>query len=230
MSITSGIGLVSGIDTFSLIEQLLGIESQAKVPIFQRISGLNASKTALLDVNARLLSLGNAAKAFRADDVFRSVLATSSNEDILGVTATTKANPGQYSFRVRQLVSTSQQMSRGLASKSENPLGLESMSFEWGQGRVSESIRLDDLNGGEGVERGRIRIQDRAGNSAVIDLSEATTLEEVVDAINAESGVQIVASFSADSLQLVDESGGVGTLSVADEGGRSRHRDVGGGW
>ena len=137
MSITSGIGLVSCIDTYSLIEQLLGVEAQGKVPIFQRISSLNASKTALLDVNARLLSLGNAAKAFRTDDVFRSVLATSSNEDILGVTATTKANHGQYTLRVRQLVSTSQQMSRGFATKSENPLGLESMSFEWGQGRVS---------------------------------------------------------------------------------------------
>jgi flagellar hook-associated protein 2 len=227
MSITSGIGLVSGIDTYSLIEQLLGVEAQAKVPIFQRISGLNASKTALLDVNARLLSLGNAAKAFRSDDVFRSVLATSSNEDILGVTATTKANPGQYMFRVRQLVSTSQQMSRGFASKTENPLGLESMSFEWGQGRVSESIRLDDLNGGQGVDRGKIRIQDRAGNSAVIDLSEATTLEEVVEAINAESGIQVVANFNTDKLQLVDESGGSGTFSVSNEGGRSTATDLG---
>ena len=56
MSITSGIGLVSGIDTVSLIEQLLSIDSQAKIPIFQRIGSLNASKTALLDVNARVLS------------------------------------------------------------------------------------------------------------------------------------------------------------------------------
>ena len=44
MSITSGIGLVSGIDTVSLIEQLLAIDSQAKVPIFQRISSLTAAK------------------------------------------------------------------------------------------------------------------------------------------------------------------------------------------
>ena len=69
---------------------------------------------------------------------------------------------------------------------------------------MSGSIRLDDLNGGQGVDRGSIRIQDRAGNTAVIDLSEATTLEEVVEAINAESGIQVVASFNTDKLQLVD--------------------------
>lgn len=227
MSITSGIGLVSGIDTYSLIEQLLSVEAQAKVPVFQRISGLNASKTALLDVNARLLSLGNAARAFRSDDVFRSVLATSSDESVLGVTATTKANPGQYSFRVRQLVSTSQQMSRGFASKTETPLGLETMSFEWGQGRVSGSIRLDDLNGGSGVERGSIRIKDRTGSTAVVDLSEATTLEEVVDLINAESGVQVVATFNVDKLQIVDQSGGTGSLSISNEGGRTTASDLG---
>ena len=72
MSITSGIGLVSGIDTVSLIEQLLAIDSQAKVPIFQRISSLTAAKTALLDVNARMLSLGNTSRSFRMDEVFRS--------------------------------------------------------------------------------------------------------------------------------------------------------------
>ena len=47
MSITSGIGLVSGIDTFSLIEQLLSVDAQSKVPAFQRISSLNASKLGL---------------------------------------------------------------------------------------------------------------------------------------------------------------------------------------
>ena len=146
MSITSGIGLVSGIDTVSLIEQLLAIDSQAKVPIYQRISSLTAAKTALLDVNARMLSLGNTARSFRLDEVFRSTLASSSNEDVLGATASTKASPGQYTFRVKELVSTSQKMSGGFVSRSESPLGLDSLSFEWGNGRVRENINLDDLD------------------------------------------------------------------------------------
>ena len=72
MSISSGIGLISGIDTVSLIDQLLAIDAQSKVPIFQRINSLNASKAAMLDINSRLLGMGAAARAFRIDSVFDS--------------------------------------------------------------------------------------------------------------------------------------------------------------
>ena len=227
MSITSGIGLVSGIDTVSLIEQLLAIDSQAKVPIFQRISSLTAAKTALLDVNARVLSLGNTARSFRMDEVFRSVLASSSNEDVLMASASTKASPGQYTFRVKELVSTSQKMSGGFVSRSESPLGLDSLSFEWGNGRVTGNVNLDDLNGGQGVDRGSIRIQDQAGNEAVIDLSEATSLQEAIDLINDDENVQVVAYFSSDRINIVDESNGIGALSVSNEGGSTTASDLG---
>ena len=227
MSITSGIGLVSGIDTVSLIDQLLSLDAQSKIPIFQRIASLNASKTALLDVNARVLSLGNAARSFRSDDVFRSVLASSTNEGVATANATSKATPGQYSFRVKQMVSTSQKMSQAFTSRTEVPLGLEQISFEWGNGRVSGEVPLDSLNGGRGVDRGAIRIQDQSGKEAVIDLSEATSLQEVVDAINSESEVQVVASFSTDRIQIVDESGGNGSLVIFDEGGDTTATDLG---
>ena len=171
---------------------------------------LNASKTALLDVNARVLSLGNASRAFRLDEVFQSVLTSSSNEDVLGATATTKANPGQYAFRVKQLVSNSQKMTGGFVSSDESPLGLDQLSFEWGNGRLVGDVSLADLNGGTGIDRGSIRIKDQAGNESVIDLSEATTLQEVVDAINDDAGVQVVASFDTDRMKIVDESGGIG--------------------
>ncbi|MEE2894439.1 MAG: flagellar filament capping protein FliD [Planctomycetota bacterium] len=227
MSITSGIGLVSGIDTVSLIEQLLSIDSQAKIPIFQRIGSLNASKTALLDVNARVLSLGNASRAFRLDEVFQSVLTSSSNEDVLAATATTKANPGQYAFRVKQLVSNSQKMTGGFVSSDESPLGLDQLSFEWGNGRLVGDVSLADLNGGTGIDRGAIRIKDQAGNESVIDLSEATTLQEVVDAINDDAGVQVVASFDTDRMKIVDESGGIGALEISNEGGSTTATDLG---
>ncbi len=227
MSITSGIGLVSGIDTVSLIEQLLAIDSQAKVPIYQRISSLTAAKTALLDVNARMLSLGNSARSFRMNDIFRSTLATSSNEDILGVTASTMANPGQYTFRVKELVSTSQKMSGGFVSPSESPLGLDSLSFEWGNGRVTGNINLDDLNGGLGVDRGSIRIKDRSGNESVIDLYEATSLQEVVDLINSNEEIRVVASFDTDRIKIVDDTGGLGPLQVSNEGGSTTATDLG---
>ena len=189
MSISSSIGLVSGIDSGAIIQQLLSLDAQAKTPIFQRIGGLNASNAALLDVNARLLAFKSASSTFRADDIFRSTNATSSDEGVLFATAGSKAIPGQYAFRVKQLVSTSQVMSGGFTSSTLEPLGLDSMSFERGNGRLGRDVPLEDLNGGAGVERGSIRIEDRSGNAAIVDLSLASSITEVIDAINDETGI-----------------------------------------
>lgn len=227
MSISSGIGLISGIDTVSLIDQLLSIDAQSKVPIFQRLNSLNASKAAMLDINSRLIGLGSAARAFRLENIFDSVNATVSDDSVASVSATTSAIPGQYSFQVDQLVSTSQVMSGGFTSASGVPLDLDQMSFEWGQGGLRGDVRLSSLNGGEGVERGSIRIQDRSGQTAVVDLSRATTIQEVIDAINGTAGVQVIAAIRDEGLILTDISGGAGSILVANEGNSTTASDLG---
>ncbi|MHC4245371.1 MAG: flagellar filament capping protein FliD [Planctomycetota bacterium] len=227
MSISSSIGLVSGIDSGAIIQQLLALDAQAKTPIFQRIGGLNASNAALLDVNARLLAFKSASSTFRADDIFRSTNAMSSDEGVLLANARSSAIPGQYAFRVKQLVSTSQVMSGGFTSSTLEPLGLDSMSFEWGNGRLGREVLLEDLNGGAGVERGSIRIQDRSGNAAIVDLSLASSITEVIDAINDETGIAVTASLSGDRIVIEDGSGGTGNLSIQNAGGTTTATDLG---
>ncbi len=101
--ISSSVGLVSGIDTATLIEQLLLIEAQPKIPLERRLSTLQAQRTALLDINARLLSLQSVSKSLRTGEVFAATLATSSDEERLLATTGNKAQPGQYKLcqRVR---------------------------------------------------------------------------------------------------------------------------------
>jgi flagellar hook-associated protein 2 len=47
---------------------------------------------------------------------------------------------------------------------------------------VDTSTRLADLNGFEGVRRGVIRITDRSGASADIDLTAAIDVNDILDA------------------------------------------------
>ncbi len=61
----------------------------------------------------------------------------------------------------------------------------------------TEGTRISDLNLGEGVTLGTIRITDRAGNSADIDLSSAVTVKDILDDINAATGVHVMASLNA---------------------------------
>ena len=123
-SITTGIGLISGIDTASLIDSLINLESRGKFRIEDRIASLRAQQTALLDINARLLNFSNAIKTMRSDSIFRSALATSSDELILTATAGKGTLPGTYKFIINSLVNNSQKLSQGFTSTNSTPLGL----------------------------------------------------------------------------------------------------------
>ncbi|HWB20759.1 MAG TPA: flagellar filament capping protein FliD, partial [Phycisphaerales bacterium] len=226
-TITTGVGLISGINTAQLIDQLISIESQGKVTLQNRVALLQTQQTAILDINARLLNLKTAASAFRTNKIFDSVLAQSSNEDTLTATATTSAQPGTYQFIVKQLVSTSQKLSKGFANTNTTPLGLDQLSFEFGKGALQTDKDLADLNGGAGVDRGKIDITDRNGTKATIDLTDVTTLNEVIDRINTNTTIGVTASIQGDHLVLTDTTSGSGTLTVASRQGDTTAEDLG---
>ena len=62
---------------------------------------------------------------------------------------------------------------------SDQALGGGTFSFRFG-GQVDTALNLDDLNGGAGVARGQIRITDRSGGSAVVDLRYVQTIDDVL--------------------------------------------------
>lgn len=226
-TITTGVGLVSGINTAQLIEGLLAIEGRGKTALQSRLTQVQAQRTALLDINARLLNLKNAAKSFRIDKVFKAALAVSSDEDVLTATASSSAQPGSYSFIVKQLVATSQQLTKGFADRTTTPLGLTSMSFEFGRGALAADTALENLNGGAGIDRGKIVITDRSGASATVDLTDAVTLKEVTDRISNATGVRVTAGVSGDRLVITDDSGGAGSLTIANGTGDTTATDLG---
>jgi len=226
-SISAGIGLISGIDTASLIDQLILLESRGKLLIQQRVTNLRAQQTALLDVNSRLLNFRSAVDAFRTNSIFRQALATSSNDEIISATAAAGASPGSFKFIVQSLVATSQKLSRGYASRDAAPLGLTSLGFEFGRGTLGRDVPLETLNGGNGVARGRITITDRTGASATIDLTDVTTINEVIERINAASGIDVTAAVQGDALTISDNTAGIGTLQVQNAPGFTTATDLG---
>jgi len=64
--------------------------------------------------------------------------------------------------------------------------------------RVRGTTLLSDLNGGEGVNLGSISITSGPNPPEVIDLSAATTVQDVLDTINAAGGGTYTAAISAD--------------------------------
>jgi len=200
--ITTGIGLFSGIDTGSLIDQLLQIAARPRQLVEQRMIQLQIKQSAYLDINTSLNALKSASSVFRTGSTFQTKRAISSDPDTLVASASKTAAPGSYNFVVDRLVSTQQMLTRGFADFDVSGLNAGSWSFEPQEARLDRDVSLASLNGGVGINRGNLIVRDTDGNTATIDLSRAATVNEVLDAINASTSINVTASVDGDHFVL----------------------------
>jgi flagellar hook-associated protein 2 len=223
--ISSSVGMFSGIDSAALIEQLLAVEARPKKLAQTRMAQIQTQQAAYLDIASRITAIKNSAAGFRLNNTFQSKSATSSNDNTLKATADKTAVPGNYTFLVDRLVSTQQALSRGFANKDVSGLGVTTLTFESSQARLDRDVELSDLNDGQGVRRGRIIVTDSANRAATIDLSRATSVNDVLEAINANGTAQVTASVSGGRFVLSDNAGGA--LTVADGSGSTMATSLG---
>ncbi len=238
--ISSGVGLVTGIDTASLIDQLISFERRPIETLQTRVQNIDLRRAAFLELSAQLLSIRNSVSNFDKPSFFRTFSATSSQEAVATATASENALPSSTTFRVRSLVASNSLISRGFADTERTPVGAGSITIEVGNGRVNSGTDLDTLNGGTGVGRGSIRITDRSGASTEIDLSTAQTLDDILRTINNETEINVRARVTGiptvdfagnqllgDRVIIEDLSGGTGDLIIADIGGGRIAADLG---
>ncbi len=225
--ITTGVGLISGIDTASLIEQLIAVESRPRLQMQARVARLQAEQGAFSQIASKLSALKSVAANLSEASTFNGANATSSLPNILGVTASKTAQPGSYTFIVKQLVKNSQKISQGFATSNVTPVGVTNLSVELGRSGLASNTDLERLNGGAGVDRGKIRITDAAGGEADIDLNDAVSLNEVISRINAATDVDVTAGVSGDRLVITDNSSGGGTFEISDLNGSTMAADLG---
>ena len=216
-TISSGVGIFSGIDIEGIVSQLLAIEARPRDQLFGRIEALTGQQTALMTVQARVMAVQLAASNFNKLSIFQSKAVSSSDEDVLIASVSRFAEAASHRFLVKRLASSHHLVSRTFSSTS-SPVGNGPISIEIGQGQISRPTDMEAINGQMGFNRGKISITDRAENQAEIDLSLALTMQDVVDTINQNNSVQVVASVSGDHLVIKDESGGTSNLIISEVG------------
>jgi len=225
--ITSGIGLISGINTTDVINQLMALESRPKTQLQGQIDNANAQKQAYADLTTKLTSLQQIGMSLERPTTFTASTATSSDESVLTATAAASAAVGSYQFQVARMVSAQQSITNGFAS-ANSLVGAGTLTLSLGGGDVKAPTTLAQLNGGAGVQRGSFRITDRAGNTSVIDISDAVTLDDVVKKINTALDTSVRASVVDDHLVLTDISGKTSSnLSVVDLSGGTAAANLG---
>ncbi len=201
----------------------------------QKIEENNTELTAWGSITARLLTLQNYATVLSQPVTFQARSVTSSNENIITATINGTPQVGLYPVKVYQLSQTHQLTSRGFQSTDEVVASADDIiTIELGNGWVDKKTSLEWLNEQQGIGRGAIRIVDRSGNSATIDLTGALTIQDVIDAINENSDIQVTAEIDydagynvGDAIKLTDTSGGSGNFIVDEVDGGTTAHDLG---
>ncbi len=226
--ISTGVGLVSGLDIENIVTQLMKFEARPVANLETRLEAIDVKKTAFAELTAHLLQLKMYSdNFFGSSGIFSSRTAASSNSSIIDASAGSSTPVGNYTFNVKSLVQSHQMVSRGFGSVDSRP-GETTITIEMGAGNVDRATRLDSLNGGAGVAAGSIRITDRSGRSATIDLSGAINVRDVIDAINAQDNISVTAAVEGDRITLTDTTGSTSfELAVEAVGSSSTAADLG---
>lgn len=227
-TITSGIGLISGINSGSIIDQLMSLEARPQTLLKNRVDATNKQKLAFTDIAARLTSLKLSAQLFKKPSAFQASSATSTDDKVITATTGTNAANGSFQFQVARLVTAQQSVTAGLSDATTQKVGAGTITIEQGGGEVYSQTLLSRLNGGAGVRLGNFRITDGSGHSGVIDITQSLTIDDVVKKINNSLDVNIKATITGDGLTLTDLSGQTLTnFTVTDLGAGQAATDLG---
>src|SRR5689334_14138120 len=151
--ISTGIGLVSGINSKDIIDQLMKIEAQPVDLLQTRVDATNHQKLAFTDLLTRLTSIRVFGQSVQKPQTFAAATTTSSDENVLTGTAANGAAIGSYTFQVARLVTTQQSVSQGY-SDTDAKVGAGTITIEQGGGEVNSQTLLSELRGGQGIRRG----------------------------------------------------------------------------
>ena len=96
-------GLATGIDTESMIEQLMSAQRKSVESLERDKTSIEWQREALLDVNSKLLAFRSEALNMKLQGTYKSYTANSSSPKNVMATATTEAQEGNYRITVKQL-------------------------------------------------------------------------------------------------------------------------------
>ena len=225
--ITTGVGLFSGINFTDIVDQLISIQRTPAARMESRVSMLQQRQTGFKTLQANLLTLTTSATSLKNETSFQKYTATNTDTSQLSVTTNSDVQPGNYHLRTLRLASTHEVISKGFANSDQQTVGTGTLTISRG-GHLLRPTQLDVLNAGNGIQRGAIRITDRSGAVAEIDLTSVQTVDDVLRAINGNFNIGVEAAADGDHIKLTDTTGGTASnLTVENVGSGTTATDLG---
>ena len=182
-TISASTGLNSGIDIAGTISKLMAINSQPVTALTTTDTTLTNQETAVTQLSALLLSvqditqdLGQGVDLRQPDRHQQRPQRTGGHRD---------RHPGRGHLSIYPSANGPEPaISELRLPKRHHGPGRRNAHFPLRQHASTRASVLSDINGGQGFTAGEIRITDRSGASAVINLSNAQNIDDVLQAIN----------------------------------------------
>lgn len=187
MASISSLGVGAGIDSESIITQLMSIERQPITNVQSTITTLNSTLSTWGRIQSSFSALGEASKALQKTSLWDSSIAKSSNEQAVVATPGTNSTPGNYNITVAALAQSQFISTAAFASKSD-PVGTGTLTIEFGT--FADNVAAPPSK----------TFTNKPDSSAIsIEIGDDDdTLEGIRDKIN-DAGVGITASIVNDA-------------------------------
>jgi len=201
-------GLVSGLDSGAIIDQLVAAERAPINRINARRSQANSRLSTIGSLISQMQSLKTSAEGLDTSDEVRAFSATSSNEERIKVTASGTATDSTYNINVGRLATAETSQSKGFASDTAGIIGAGTFDITLGSGTpqtvtvdADDSLttlasKINDLDMGvtasvldDGTDFHLVITGDEAGADNSITFTDASSLmvmDEKVQANNAQ--------------------------------------------
>ncbi|MCC9658683.1 flagellar filament capping protein FliD [Rhodopirellula halodulae] len=202
----SSIGLITGTDIVGTVDQLMAINGRPRDRILAKTEELQGQQQQIASLTASVIGVQLAGDALGSSSLFSSKNASSSNESALSVSTQDEVSNGSHLIRTLRTAATHSVTTAQSFSDIDEALGLSGSLSLKPSGFVDSKVSLSQLNNGLGVEGGVIRLTDRSGASAEVDLTQAQTIDDVLQAIN-DADVEIQATTAGGKIKLIDQTG-----------------------
>ncbi|TWU01929.1 flagellar filament capping protein FliD [Neorhodopirellula pilleata] len=223
----SSIGLVTGTDIVGTVDQLMAISAQPRDRLLRKAQEIQGQQQQVASLTATVIGVQLAGNGIGVPGLFRSKAATSSNEAAVSVKTGDAPINGEHLIRTLQTAATHNVQSAQRFDTSDEALNLTGKITIQPSGFVDQKVQLSGLNDGLGVQPGKIRLTDRSGQSAEVDLTSARTIDDVLQAIN-DADVGISATTKNGKIRLIDQTGATDSnLKVEQLGSAETAADLG---
>lgn len=234
---------MTGLDTNSIISQLMQIERHPITRLQQRITGLQSQQTAVRDLRTKLLALRNSVQDFRLKDMFNQYTAVSSETKVL-TAEVSGSNPvvGSYSVNVTQLASATVASSSSVLGAAINPganldssgmttavtagtFTINGVSFTVDPATQSLNTILGQINSSSaGVTATYDAVTDKvtiantaAGNTNLINLGATSDTSDFLGALNIKQATQFTNGSGSTQATSTRNLGAIDTSKTLDQ-------------